>query len=483
MSNNITKDIFLKTFTCPTLGWETYYSNAVEELSIFNKFKMQEGLEVHGLARRLFPKGMFVLGDNKTTAQLTQNLLNHKNTEEIFEATFIADNFITKVDILKKENKGWHLIEIKSGTDPENSEYLDDLAYTTMVVKMTGINIVSSSLLLVSKDYRLGMPESNLFKEYDCSDKIVEIEKVFRRNSKDISKYFKINKKAKPNFIMECKGCGIFENCHGEDFKNHILELPRISSTKFRQLKHLGVLKIKDIPADFKLTDTQIHVYKAVKSNKPFINDKGLKLALSKIEYPAHYLDFETVMTAIPLYKDIAPYEQIPTQYSLHKCSSVGKISEHFEFLSDSSKDCRRELAESLIRDCGHEGSIFSYSHFEKDVINWLKNIFPDLEKKLDALINRIVDLCAVFQKYYYHPEFHGSYSIKGVLPVMVGDLSYKGMEVNNGSDAIAVFAKMARGEYSQKECKAIKQHLLEYCKLDTLAMVRLHWKLIEAVN
>jgi len=57
----------------------------------------------------------------------------------------------------------------------------------------------------------------------------------------------------------------------------------------------------------------------------------------------------------------------------------------------------------------------------------------------------------------------------------MVPDLSYEGMEVGNGSDAIAVFARMAIGEYTNEECEKIKKDLLAYCKLDTLAMVKLH--------
>jgi hypothetical protein len=107
------------------------------------------------------------------------------------------------------------------------------------------------------------------------------------------------------------------------------------------------------------------------------------------------------------------------------------------EYLADPSRDCRRELAESLIRDCGSEGSIFSYSSFEKTVINGLKKSFPDLDKDLEALTGRIIDLCAIFQKYYYHPDFHGSYSIKDVLPVLMPKMSYEHLDINDGGMAI----------------------------------------------
>jgi predicted RecB family nuclease len=485
MPGYITKDIFLKTFTCPTLGWETIHSNlnSPENLSLFDKFKMQEGIEVQDRARKLYPQGFLVGGDNPTAAKLTQKLLDNKNIKEIFEATFISDNFITKVDILKRENKEWKLIEIKSGTDDNNTEYLDDLAYTTMVVKMAGFDVVGSFLLLVSKDYRLGMSDDKFFKEYDCSEKIIERVKEFREASEDIAKYFKIDKKSEPDLKFECKNCSIFEECCGKGIKNHIFELPRISSTKFCQLKDLGVISIRDIPAGFELTNTQIPVYQAVKNGEPFIDNKGLKNELNKVKFPVYYLDFETVTTAIPLYENIAPYEQIPTQYSIHRCSSIGEITEHLEYLADPSRDCRRELAESLIRDCGSEGSIFSYSSFEKTVINGLKKTFPDLDKDLEALTGRIIDLCAIFQKHYYHLDFHGSYSIKGVLPVLVPKMSYEHLDINDGGMAMTVFAYMVKGRYNREEMMKIRENLLEYCKQDTLAMVRLHERLWELVN
>ena len=97
------------------------------------------------------------------------------------------------------------------------------------------------------------------------------------------------------------------------------------------------------------------------------------------------------------------------------------------------------------------------------------------------SIVNRLVDLCAILQRYYYHPYFHGSYSIKQVLPVMVEDLRYDGMEIINGSDAVAQFALLARGKYDNHEAKKVRQDLLDYCKLDTLAMVRV-WERLEGM-
>ena len=476
----ITKQRFLDTFFCPTYGWEMARSTSTPELSIFDQFQMKEGLMVQERARKLYSKGIIIRGDNITASQLTQKYIQNNDVDELFEATFISNEFITKADILKREGSGWRLIEIKSGTSDDKSEYLDDLAYTTMVVKKTGLKLVGSSLMLVSKEYRLGMPDDTLFEESDCSDKIVDSVKEFEQMSGNVVQDLKKDKKPAPELKWECKSCPVFDECCGKGIEHHIFDLPRIHHTKFCQLRDMGIISIIDIPSDFELSKTQIPVCEAVKKDGPVIDKQGLKDALSKIKYPAYYLDFETVTTALPLYENITPYEKIATQYSIHKYSSLGVNEEHFEYLADPNKDCRRELAESLIRDCGSKGTIFSYSPYEKTTINELVKLFPDLSGELGKLVDRLLDLCKILSSYYYHPEFHGSYSIKKVLPVMVPELSYEGMEVGNGSDAIAVFARMARGEFTPEECEQIKKDLLAYCKLDTLAMVKVYEKLIK---
>jgi hypothetical protein len=199
---------------------------------------------------------------------------------------------------------------------------------------------------------------------------------------------------------------------------------------------------------------------------------------VNAVSWPAYYLDFETVMTAIPLYPEVAPFTQIPTQYSIHKCSDFGKVEKHFEYLADPSRDSRRELALNLIEDLEGDGSIVCYSSFEKTTIGNLAKFFPDLENELNALIAKLHDLEKVFRESFSHPDFHGKTSIKQTLPALVPGMNYEGLEIGNGSDAIAAFAYMAMGRYSTEKMEKVRKDLLTYCKQDTLAMVRLHEKL-----
>jgi hypothetical protein len=183
-------------------------------------------------------------------------------------------------------------------------------------------------------------------------------------------------------------------------------------------------------------------------------------------------------MTALPLYPEIAPHAQVVTQYSVHECGKPGRADRHFEYLADPSRDCRRKLAERLVADLGTEGSVVVYSSFERQRIGELARLFPDLAGPLAAISERLFDLLQVVRAHYYHPAFHGSYSIKTVLPVLVPDMTYEGMAIGDGGAAMARFARMALGRCSRAECEATRRELLAYCGQDTMAMVRLHERL-----
>jgi len=485
---NVTKEIFLNTTVCPTLGWLLRSEEEVASLSegartLGEQFRIEQGLEVHRRARQLYPDGILVAPSNRTAMQeVTISLMNDPGVNTIFEATCVIDDYVTKADILKREGEGWHIFEVKSSVN-DKEEFIDDMAYTTMVFNQSGHNITLISLVLISKDYRLGMSNEELFIEIDHTDEVLARAGEFYAVLFDYVKTITgAPTKPQPELRRDCKNCPLFGGCMGRDIKNHILEIPRLSQPKFEQLREQNVTCIEDIPEGFPLTENQSRVRACVITQQPFIGDQ-LADDLLGIIWPAFYLDFETVMTAIPLYPDIAPHTQLPTQYSIHVLSDISHITDHREYLADPSKDCRRDLAEHLINDLETSGSIIVYSSFEKTTITKLGQLYPYLTNKLNLLIERIVDLEAIIKKNYYHHGFHGSSSIKRTLPTLVPEMSYDDLKIAEGDSALAAFAYLAQGRYSVgNEAEAIKKNLLEYCKQDTLAMVKLHQKLYENI-
>lgn len=477
----ISKNIFLNTLACPTLGWflrSTEVSIEESENSLAKRFRMDQGIEIGKRARNVFPDGKLINENNIKDALLrTAQLVKDASVSTLFEATFNYGDFFTRADIVRRSNAGWHLIEVKSRVN-DKPEFIDDMAYTTLVLRQCNVNINSISLFLISKEYRIGMSDENLFIEIDHTQEVFDKADNLYPYMEEVERITKSPEKPEPDIIFECRNCVLFRECVGKNVTNHIFDIPRLSESKFNKLKELGVFTIEEIPDSFNLTEKQAIVRKSVKSNDVIINDSLLDL-LNQVMWPAYYLDFETVMTAIPLYPGIVPFTQIPTQYSIHKCTAPGEIAEHYEYLADHSNDCRLELSENLINDLGVDGSIIVYSQFEKTITKNLIKLYPNLTKELEHLINRMIDLEKIIRNGFYHPGFHGSTSIKQTLPTLVPKMSYAHLDIDNGDDAMAAFALMAQGRFPDGEIYQIKNNLFQYCKQDTLAMVKLHEKLL----
>jgi hypothetical protein len=199
---------------------------------------------------------------------------------------------------------------------------------------------------------------------------------------------------------------------------------------------------------------------------------------LGTISYPLYYLDFETYQQAIPEYDGIRPYMQIPFQYSLHIQDKQGGEPVHREFLAAAGTDPRPELVKRLCEDIPPDACVMAYNiAFEKSVIRQLAETYPAYQNHLMAVHENFVDLMKPFSTHaYYCKEFHGSYSIKAVLPALCPEdpeLDYNALDgIHNGGEAMTAFATIAA--LPKAEVERIRTSLLAYCRLDTLAMAKI---------
>ena len=196
---------------------------------------------------------------------------------------------------------------------------------------------------------------------------------------------------------------------------------------------------------------------------------------MQKLVYPLYYLDYETVMPAIPLFEGSRPYQQIPFQFSLHIQKKQGGECKHTSFLHKQKTDPRRALAEFLIQSCGKKGSIIVYNaNFEKSRNKELAEMFPDLAENIHAVNDRIVDELIPFRsRFLYHYLQQSSASIKKVLPAFTS-LSYDELDIHNGNEAMEGYLDFIEGNLTLKEEQNLFQALETYCGQDTYAMVLL---------
>jgi len=119
-------------------------------------------------------------------------------------------------------------------------------------------------------------------------------------------------------------------------------------------------------------------------------------------------------------------------------------------------------------------GSVVSWNKgYENTRNSDMATLYPQHAEFLNDITARTVDLQDIFKKGYVDIGFDGSTSIKNVLPVIAPELTYKGMAVGNGGEAMVAFGQLITlADGAEKD--QLRQQLLVYCELDSYAMVRL---------
>jgi hypothetical protein len=243
----------------------------------------------------------------------------------------------------------------------------------------------------------------------------------------------------------------------------------------------MDIEDIRDIPASFPLTSLQARIREAVLSGKEYLSSE-LADKLRDVQYPVHFLDFETISPAIPRYAGTRPYQALPFQWSDHILYEDGKIG-HREYLCERDEDPRNDFATSLLETLGQKGTIFVFTMYEKEVIRQLAEFFPQHSDRLLATVDRFKDFHALVRKHAYYPGFHGSFSLKSILPALVPSMRYEDLIISDGQHASVAYLRMLDPGTSQEERTEIKRALLAYCANDTLGLVRIREALLEQMK
>lgn len=445
-----------------------------------------QGTEVGMEARKYYKDGLLIDADHRhpeDALAATAEALKEGHPV-IFEAAFLYHSTLVRVDILQRNDDGsWDIIEVKSTTKLED-KHLPDLAIQRYVVEGWGLEVRRVLLKVLNRECRY--PDlSNLFKDIDCTEKVNRFLPKVPEYVDSLLADLKKDEVPATEISPDCDkpyACQFKALCWQHIPEHSVFELHGAwPNTKFG-LYRQDIVLIKDIPDGQKVSRAKAVQIESVKAGEAIIDKKGLKKFLGEFKYPLYFFDFESINPAIPRYDGMAPFDQLPFQYSCHIIDKKGAEPRHVEFLADGAGDCRREIAESVLKTLGTRGTIIAYyQSFEKNRIEDLADHLPSLANELRGLLPRFIDLMDAFTKHYYHPNFHGSFSIKEVLPALIPEMSYDGMPVHDGSSAQVAFEKLCSSEVPKEEKNQIRGELLSYCKQDTLAMVEL-WSVLKTI-
>jgi hypothetical protein len=274
--------------------------------------------------------------------------------------------------------------------------------------------------------------------------------------------------------------CPLHDHCWKFLPADNPLTLYRGKEKGFKLLA-AGITQLGKIPENVPLNDKQIIQRDVARTGQPHISKQAIKEFLSQFEFPLYFLDFETIGSAIPLFDNTSPFQQIPFQFSLHVQPSPGGKTKHFSFLAQGRNDPRLEFLEELRNVMGEVGTVIAYNApFEKGVLDASAEVHPQFKPWVEQIKRRVVDLLIPFRAFrYYHPQQHGSASIKSVLPAITGR-SYKDLEIQEGGTASREFLRVTFSDVAKAEREKVRRQLEIYCGQDTEGMV---WIVDELCN
>ncbi len=479
----ISKSKFVAGCQClKRLYWQVHSPELAAEPDAASEAIIQQGHEVGMVARQLFPGGVEVRSDGglAEAIKVTRELVANPDVQAIFEGVFEHQDVLVKVDILQRR-KGdlWRLVEVKSASDLKDS-HVEDVAIQSYVLSGSGMKLSSVWLAHINREYVLTgttVDPRHLFSFRNLTQRAQNFQPELKLRLRSQFQVLAMPEAPDVPTGLHCVNpvvCEFFNRCNRPRPNDHIGFLPRIHASAMEELEEMGIESIRDVPDDFDLTEIQRRAATCVQRGEPWFDRDGLKAELAKLEYPLFFMDFESVNPCLPRFAGMRAYDQLCFQYSLHLLREPGAEPEHYEFLATDASDPRREFISSLLAILGDSGSIVVYSSFESKRLSDLATWLPEYAERIGAIQSRLFDLLPVVREHVYHSAFAGSYSIKSVLPALVPEMTYDGMEVANGQDAGLAWESLARCNGNQEEHERFRKALLAYCGQDTLALVKI---------
>ena len=489
----LSKSQYVRGLQCHKALWlYKHKREAMTPASPQLEFIFANGHRVGKLAQGLFPGGIEIEHDPQNFAGMierTRRLID-EGANVIYEATFKSHGVLIRADILVRNRDAggdaWDLYEVKASSSVK-PQHKPDAAIQWYVIR-DYLPLARAHIVHVDNGYVFDgeLDIKQLFAIEDITDEVLELQAELDANLQAMSDMLSREEPDIP-IGMQCDDpyvCDFKAYCWQDLPSPSVFDLYRMDKSRKFELYHAGKIGYADV-RDISLTKTQRLQVDSALSRKVHIDREAIRAFVDSAIYPINFLDFEYFTSAIPKFPGQSPYTTwIPFQYSLHILRADGEL-EHREFLADEHRDPRAEIARRLAEDVTAEGSIVAFSQgTEKTIIRRLAAQSAEHEQTLLAMDERFIDLLKPFRELmYYHPDFNGSFSIKSVLPAMFPDdttASYRGLDIQGGEMASSIYAELDRIDDESKRRK-FRESLLEYCKLDTLAMVMI-WRELDSI-
>lgn len=475
----LSKSLFMKGLKClKSLYLQKNNPELADKLSPQTLERFRLSREFGKTAWGCFPGGVeipYIHSDLIGQIQRTQNAL--RTAKAIYEGALSHDDVFVRTDILERMTDGWSLNEVKATTEVKE-EHLYDSAIQFHVAVGTGLKIKKATIVHANRDYVRNGPlePERLCAIKDVTEQVRDIQSVIideLRNQKgmllsSVSPDLDIGKQCDKPYP-----CDFGSYCWAHIPEISVFNLSGRGVDKFEMYRK-GLIRFEDLPLEALSPDQRLHV-RCTLNQKNIIHSDRVQNFLDRLSYPICYFDYETFSLPIPPYDGTRPYQDIPFQYCIFTQPSKGSELLCREFLNQPGTDPRRNFIEKFLRDIPGTGCFVVFNQtFEKRVLKYLKEWFPNYEREIDRVLGNIIDLMQPFRKRdLYFWQMQGSYSLKSIVPALFPEMSYDRLAISEGTDASRMYLYMCRCE-DQAEIEKISSDLIEYCRQDTYAMFKI---------
>lgn len=445
------------------------------------------GLAVGEISRTFFHNGVLISTiDKKQAIQDTITALEDRSVDSVFEGAFIYKDVFIRADVIWRKNADspWNLCEVKAATGVQASleEYELDIGIQSWVLFKLGFSLEESAIMYVNSGC-ISPDFSDLFSKVLIQplDNVIG-EKVTQLQNTIADEQTEPDIEIGPH-CEKPRVCEFKDHCWQHIPTPSVFNIPRcLKKWKLYSEGKCGIDTLK--VSDFRPVKAK-RIMQCYKDNERHFDRHMARKLLTEWEYPLSYFDLEAISYAVPNYHGTRPYQAIPFQYSCHIRRAPDSELEHVEFLHDSDSDPRMAFIRSLISNLPPTGSIIVYHQtYEIGRLKELERDFPVYSSQLANIRHRIVDLKKVVEETIYYPEFYGSFSIKKVAPVLLGnDASYDNLNIHDGIGALSIYLDYLAIEHDSPERVKLKTDLLDYCFQDSHLMVRMHEWLVDELE
>ena len=465
---------------CPKRLWLSVHKPELGRDSTATMRSFSIGHEVGAVACALYPDGIMIDGSAglAAAALATSEAMQQADRRPLFEATFIHEGVVVRVDLLLPEASGWHVAEVKSTTRVKAYHH-PDLATQLWVLAGCGVQVTRASVRVIDTSFVLQTAGDfrGLFLDFAMDD---EVAMLVENRQAVVSAANATLVGGEPDISVgpHCRDpflCSFEAHCRRELPAPPAWPTSLLPGSAGKTLAgKLGVIGIDDLmlvdPAQVTGPVLQ-RVHAATLSGIAYHDAASVVVETSGWSYPRTFLDFESIAFAVPRWIGTRPYQQVPFQFSAHLDRGSGEL-EHVAFLSMGGSDPRQACAAALA-DLPADGAVIAWNaSFERTVLLGLAEHVPEHAAALRSLAARLVDLLPVTRRHYYHRDMHGSWSLKAVLPTLAPELDYKTLDgAKSGIEAQELYMEALDPGTSPERHELIRRELLTYCERDTLAM------------